>query len=934
VIDTILEMARVVVLGFLVAYLWRLGRKRIDFWRPGWRLVLSGFALLLFGSLIDITDEFESLNHLHVVGDTPIQAFLEKIVGYSGGFLLVTLGLIRWLPAMAGFERINDLVDELQQTNMQLQESNGNLQTQIAARQAAEGKNREDSRMLQAILESNRDGILVVQGARHVLLANKSFCDLWNVPEELIKEGNDQKLLQCVVDQVVDPVAFRAEVERLYVSTEESRDIVHVADGRVIERYSWPLSSYGIEDGRIWTFRDITERYQTEAGLRKLSQAVEQSSNSIIVADLKGRIEYVNRAFEQTTGFTREEAIGQTPAILQSGMQPPAFYRELWKTIADGQQWQGEFQNRRKDGTLYWQLATISPVADEKGEIRCYVSVQNDVTEKRRVTEELRRSQQSMKTILESLPVGLAILGDDHRVRHLNEPGLELMGYDSADGIIGSLCKDVFCREECEGCPERALGRPGEVSQSDEFLLARSDGSEIPVLRTLVPVTVQEESVILVVFVDISERKQAENELQEYAAALEEANQTLREYGEAADTATRTKSEFLANMSHEIRTPMTAILGFSEVLLDEKGIDRTPPERIDALRTIQRNGRYLLELINDILDLSKIEAGKIELEEAECCPIQVVSDVISLMQVRADAKNLALDAEYEGAIPETIRTAPLRLRQVLINLLGNAVKFTELGAVRLKVRFLSTLGASSKLVFEVSDTGIGMTAEQTQRLFQPFTQADSSTSRRFGGTGLGLTISKRLAEMMGGDIALTSQLGVGSTFSLTIDPGPLDGALLVDATDTHCRAPETPSQPTPMLEELSCRILLAEDGPDNQRLIAFLLRKAGAQVDLAENGLVAYEQAMARLNQGQPYDVILMDMQMPVMDGYEATRRLRESGYDRPVVAVTANAMAGDREECLAAGCDDFATKPIDRRALLESVKAALEPATAVCEGS
>ncbi len=809
-IDIVLEMARVAVLGFLVAYLWRLGRTRVDFWRPGWRLVLSGFTLLLVGSLIDITDEFESLNHLHVVGDTSIQAFLEKIVGYSGGFLLVTLGLIRWLPAMAGFERINDLVDKLQQTDMQLQESNGNLQTQIAARQAAEGKNREDSRMLQAILESNRDGILVVQGARHVLHANKSFCDLWNVPEELIKEENDLKLLQCVVDQVVDPVAFRAEVERLYASTEESCDTVHVADGRVIERYSWPLSHYGIEDGRIWTFRDITERYQTEAGLRKLSQAVEQSSNSIIVADLKGRIEYVNRAFEQTTGFTREEAIGQTPAMLQSGLQSPAFYRDLWKTIADGRQWQGEFQNRRKDGTLYWQLATISPVADENGEIRCYVSVQNDVTEKRRVTEEL----------------------------------------------------------------------------------------------------------------------------QQYAAALEEANHTLREYSATAETATRVKSEFLANMSHEIRTPMTAILGFSEVLLGEEGIDRAPPERIDALSTIQRNGRYLLELINDILDLSKIEAGKFELEEAECCPIQVVSDVISLMQVRADAKNLALDAEYEGAIPETIRTDPLRLRQVLINLLGNAVKFTELGTVRLKVRFLSTLGASSKLVFEVSDTGIGMTAEQTQRLFQPFTQADSSTSRRFGGTGLGLTISKRLAEMMGGDIALTSQQGVGSTFSLTIDPGPLDGVLLVDATDTHCRAPETPSKPTPMPEELSCRILLAEDGPDNQRLIAFLLRKAGAQVDLAENGLVAYEQAMARLNQGQPYDVVLMDMQMPVMDGYEATRKLRESGYDRPVVAVTANAMAGDREECLAAGCDDFATKPIDRRALLESVKAALEPATAVCEGS
>ena len=923
--DVVLETARAVILGILVAYLWRLGRTRIDFRRSGWRFVLSGFALLLFGALIDITDEFESLNHLHVVGDTPIQAFLEKIVGYSGGFLLITLGLIRWLPTMAGVERMNNLVDELQQANEE-------LWNETAARQAAEGKTREDSRLLQAILESNRDGILVVQDARHVLRANGSFCELWGVPDELHKTGNDLRLLQFVTDQVVDPVAFRAEVERLYASKDESCDIIHVADGRVVERYSWPLSSYGIEDGRIWTFRDITERYQAEAGIRRLSQTVEQSSNSVIVTNLRGRIEYVNRAFEQTTGFTREEAIGQTPAILQSGMQPTAFYRDLWETIADGRQWQGEFQNRRKDGTLYWQWATISPVVDEKGEIQCYVAIQNDVTEKRRVTEELRRSQQSMKTILESLPVGLAIIGDDHSIRYVNEPALELTGHDSADGIIGSSCKEVFCRKECDGCPKQVMGHIGEIAQADEFLLAHSDGTEIPVLRTLVPVTVQGENVILVVFVDISQRKQAEEELHEYAAALEEANQSLREYSEAADTATRAKSEFLANMSHEIRTPMTAILGFSELLLGEGEIDRAPPERISALSTIQRNGRYLLELINDILDLSKIEAGKIELEETECSPIQVVSDAVSLMRVRADAKNLALDADYEGLIPETIRTDPLRLRQVLINLLGNAIKFTELGAVRLKVRLLATLGASSKLVFEVSDTGIGMTTEQTQRLFQPFTQADNSTSRRFGGTGLGLTISKRLAEMMGGDIALTSQHAVGSTFSLTIDPGSLEGVSMIDATETHCPTPETPSEPTPIPEILSCQILLAEDGPDNQRLIAFLLRKAGAHVDLAEDGLVAYEKATQRLNEGRPYDVILMDMQMPVMDGYQATRKLRESGYDRPIIAVTANAMAGDREECLAVGCDDFATKPIDRRALLESVKAVLKQPDSICK--
>ncbi len=644
----------------------------------------------------------------------------------------------------------------------------------------------------------------MVQDAKQVLRANRSFCDLWNVPEELIESGNDRNLLRWVTDQVADPIAFLAEVERLYASSEESVDVIRVADGRVIERYSWPLSSQGMEGGRIWVFRDITDRHRKDAELRKLGRAVEQSSSTVVITDLEGRIEYVNRAFEETTGHSREEAIGQTPAITSSGEQSAEFYRDLWETITAGRQWQGEFQNRRKDGKFYWQSATISPVVDEDGVTRHYVSVQEDVTEKRRVADEL----------------------------------------------------------------------------------------------------------------------------QTYAAALEEANQTLRDYSAAVDAATQAKSEFLANMSHEIRTPMTAILGYSDILLND-GQQQSHGERVEAIQTIQRNGQYLLDLINDILDLSKIEAGKLELETVECSPVQVVSDAVSLMQVRADAKNLNLEVRYEGLIPTAIQTDPLRLRQVLINLLGNAVKFTELGTVTLKVHAPLSLGGSPRLLFEISDTGIGMTPEQTKTLFQPFQQADTSTSRRFGGTGLGLTISKRLAEKLGGDITLTSRYGEGSIFTLAIDPGPLDNVCMANVTDSDATGQAAPDEPTSIAKELSCRILLAEDGHDNQRLIAFLLRKTGAEVDVAENGQIAFEKAVQAQSAGCPYDVILMDMQMPVMDGYQATRELRESGYTRPVVALTANAMAGDRDKCLAAGCDEFATKPIDRRALLETVNAVLVPADA-----
>jgi CheY-like chemotaxis protein len=377
-------------------------------------------------------------------------------------------------------------------------------------------------------------------------------------------------------------------------------------------------------------------------------------------------------------------------------------------------------------------------------------------------------------------------------------------------------------------------------------------------------------------------------------------------------------------MSHEIRTPMTAILGFAEVLLGDSPTDTWPPERIEAIRTIQRNGRYLLELINSILNLSKVEAGKLDVERIACSPVLVLADVVALMRIRADAKNLPLTLEYVGAVPASIKSDPLRLRQVLINLVGNAIKFTETGSVRVVAHMVERLGKPALLQVDVIDTGIGLSQQQISRLFQPFNQADSSTSRRFGGTGLGLVISKRLAEMLGGDITVRSEPGKGSTFSVTIQTGDLEGVTLLDSpAATDAAAPQAATVPTPQsvpTTRLDCRVLLAEDGPDNQRLIAFFLKKAGAQVAIAENGQLAHDQALAARAKGEPFDVVLMDMQMPVMDGYEATRRLRAEGYTGTIVALTANAMEGARQKCFDVGCNDYATKPVDRQELLATV--------------
>ena len=389
--------------------------------------------------------------------------------------------------------------------------------------------------------------------------------------------------------------------------------------------------------------------------------------------------------------------------------------------------------------------------------------------------------------------------------------------------------------------------------------------------------------------------------------------QIARREAEASNLA---KSEFLANMSHEIRTPMTAILGFADILMGAE-LDQ---EQLDAAATIKRNGEYLVGIIDDILDLSKIEAGKLEVEQIQCSPCQILSEVVSLIRVRTEAKNLPLEIEYDGPIPRSIQSDPTRLRQILINLAGNAVKFTEVGKVRLLARLLDAECDKPKMQFEVVDSGIGMTERQIANLFNPFSQADTSTTRKFGGSGLGLTISKRLAEKLGGDIAVTSTLGEGSTFIVTVGTGPLDGVTFLD-NPTEAQLPADSAKKTAAAKtKLDCRVLLAEDGPDNQRLISFLLKKAGAEVAVAENGQIAHDLALAARDEGTPFDVILMDMQMPVMDGYDATGKLREAGYTGPIIALTAHAMSTDRDRCLAAGCDDYMTKPVDHRKLVSLV--------------
>ncbi len=400
------------------------------------------------------------------------------------------------------------------------------------------------------------------------------------------------------------------------------------------------------------------------------------------------------------------------------------------------------------------------------------------------------------------------------------------------------------------------------------------------------------------------------------AAALEaqEAIEAqVREARDAAEAASRSKSAFLANMSHEIRTPMTAILGFTDLLLEDQ---LEPALRFEHLTAVKRNGEHLLSIINDILDISKIEAGKMTLEAVPTDPARILEDTLAAMRPRATGKNITLESRFDTPIPRSFACDPVRLRQILLNLVGNAVKFTHAGSVTVHVSF-----EAGVLRFAVQDTGIGISPDQMSRLFQAFSQADSTMTRRFGGTGLGLAISERLASMLGGTITASSEPGRGTTFTLSLQVPDSNVQLVESVTQPAIiRAPAS-SESYPLA---GMRILLAEDGPDNQRLISFHLTKAGASVTIVDNGRKAVQaltiaaDTTSPARDPAPFDLLLMDMQMPDMDGYTAAAKLRELSCRTPIIALTAHAMAGDREKCQQAGCDDYATKPVERAALIQ----------------
>ena len=663
---------------------------------------------------------------------------------------------------------------------------------------------------------------------------------------------------------------------------------------------------------------------QHEARLRQLSNTVEQSPESIVITDLRGNIEFVNDAFLRATGYTREEVIGRNPRILRSGKTPDSVYRDMWATLLRGESWRGQIVNRRKDGSEYTEQALIVPIREPAGEVTHYVGIKQDITENVRMAEELQRHKDHLEELVQERADQLAAI-------FRAQPDLYFQ-VDRESTILKYLAAD---QRELFVSPEAFLGRrltevlPPEVASRMVAALQQIFAGESMVVleydlsveggtRTyearLVPLGAAQ---AVVVVRNITEQARTK-------AALAEAR-------DAAEAANRAKSAFLANMSHEIRTPMNAILGFSHLLQAE-----VPSRRgREMLNKMSVAAHHLLALINDILDFSKIEADKMLIERREFELEKVVSAVADLVGEPARAKGLSLDIDV-GELPQRLVGDGVRLQQVLVNFCSNAVKFTDRGSVKLRGVLVAEDEIVTRVRIEVSDTGIGLSPEQKARLFRPFVQADLSTTRKYGGTGLGLVIAKRLAQLMGGDVGCESEEGKGSTFWIELPFGTAvsaSGPRSVSARDLAQGSERSPasraarrsaSDPSSLrspamraVADLAAdqplSLLVAEDNELNRDVMIELLASVGLAPDLAVNGREAVAWAERR-----PYDLILMDVQMPQLNGLEATRVIRALPRHArtPILALTANAFGEDREESLRAGMNAHVAKPIDPDAL------------------
>ncbi len=653
---------------------------------------------------------------------------------------------------------------------------------------------------------------------------------------------------------------------------------------------------------------ELTRAY---ADLQEKARILDQIHDSVISTDRNGLIISWNGGAQRMFGFSEEEALGRHVSIILPATMSEALQDDLRRGLRENGNHELETELKRNTGDVFEAHLSLTLLRDVKGRASAVFGIVMDIHERVRAEERLRNSERMYQQILDAIVDMVLVRGPDTRVVWANRAFREFYHMNNnelrnlAPSALGDAALEDDIRVFRTGCT-LSIPEDSMANHKDEEGLFHTVKSAIFDSEGRVVMTVG-------VSRDIMDLKRAQEERERYVHELEESRDRVQRQAEllseqavelknardAALEGTKAKSEFLAIMSHEIRTPMNGVIGMTGLLLSTPMSDK----QSDYAQTIRRSAESLLTIINDILDFSKIEAGRLNLEDIDFSLPESVDDVLDLFEDRAKTKGVRIRRKVSKQVPDFVRGDAGRLRQVLVNLTGNALKFTERGTVDVRVSLQSQSASDYLIRFEIEDTGIGIDEEAQQRLFHSFSQADSSTTRKYGGTGLGLSISKQLCSLMGGEIGVRSTPGQGSVFWFTVclrhcEPG---AHLNQGAADPMASIGDGFAD--------GARILVVEDNPVNQKLALALLKRFGCHADMANNGLEAVDAYVSL-----PYDVILMDCQMPEMDGYEATRRIREISGDGPripIVAMTANAMQGDRERCLDAGMDDYLTKPI-----------------------
>ncbi|MDD3581387.1 MAG: PAS domain S-box protein [Desulfobacca sp.] len=761
-------------------------------------------------------------------------------------------------------------------------------------------KRAEEARSRLASIVENSDDAIIGMTLDFIITS-------WNRGAELIYGYTAAEVLGRHISLVVPPDKA-SELLEILAKINQGKRVEHLEtvrirkDGRLIN-VSLTISPIKDDAGRIIGIsnisRDITRQKQADAELRKLSRAVQQSPATVVITDAQGNIEYVNPKFTQITGYSFAEAIGQNPRILKSGEKSLEEYKELWDTITAGREWRGLFHNKKKNGELYWESASISPIKEESGAITHFVAVKEDITAIKQAQDELAK----LSLVASKTDNAVVITDKNGLTEWVNDGFTRMTGYTLPE-VLGKKPGAIL---------QGPLSDPATVSRiraqlqkkepfTEEILNYHKNGRPYWVSLDISPICNDRGEVVRFISIqrDITRRKETEEE--------------LRQAKEAADAANRAKTEFLASMSHEIRTPMNAIIGMAE-LLDETSLSLEQRKFVDVFRSA---GETLLNIINDILDLSKVEAGQITVENIDFDLRELVEKVCEVMALRAHEKGIELASRLRPDTPVHLVGDPGRLRQVLTNLVGNAIKFTEKGEVFLEVG-LATADQESAgdsgtctLQFSIKDTGIGIPPEKIDYIFEKFTQADVSTTRRYGGTGLGLPITKRLVELMGGRIKVESQPGQGSTFSFTLSLAK--------------QAEPKESQPVPVTDLRGLRVLVIDDNATNRLILRETLSSWGARVDEAADG----ELGLARLKQardaGRPYRLAVLDFRMPVMNGLEVAAAIKQdpSLVGTTLMMLTSDSRGGDLATAKSLGLKSYLVKPVKRTELRKAINLAL----------